>query len=293
MAISRLSSRLAATGIATALTAGALVGGSATSADALPTVPGGTATYTCTISALSLSYDIPVELPVLPTSIPTEMDLDGLPFAANITSPADLLGLLSGFLGATQLGGGMPDFAFLLDGSPVPVSGLSAPLTALPAPGNPLVLNATGTLGAFTAPAPGHYAVAMPSSFTMAPISDAPNPLPTLPCAIKDPSSASLGDVTVRKQTSSLAAVAAKKQIQQGTAAKVATSVTRELGGKGAGTVKVLDNGTKIAAKSLNNGNANFTLRGLKLGRHTLKFVYLGNQRTAGASKSLTIKVVR
>jgi hypothetical protein len=293
MGISRLSSRLAATTAISVIAAGALVGGSATSANAVDVIPGGSATYTCDIAALGLSYDVPVELPVLPTNIPTEMPLTGLAVPVNITSPASLLGLLSGQLGATQLGGGVPDFSFLVGDLPVSVDDLTAPLTALPAPGTDLILNAAGTLGSFTAPAPGTYKVAMPSSFTMNPTSDLVAPLPSLPCTIKDPSTAEIGQVSVRKQTSALAAVAAKKTIKKGTAAKVATRVTRELGGKGAGTVKVVENGRKLTSKSLNDGAAKFSIKNLKVGKHVLKFVYLGNARTATASKNVTIKVVK
>jgi hypothetical protein len=293
MGISRLSSRLAATTAVSVIAAGTLVGGSATSANAIDLIPGGSATYTCDIAALGLSYDVPVELPVLPTNIPTEMPLTGLDVPVNITSPASLLGLLSGLLGATQLGGGVPDFSFLVGDVPVPVENLTAPLTALPTDGTDLILNAAGTLGSFTAPDPGTYKVAMPSAFTMNPTSDLLAPLPSLPCAIKDPSTAQVGQVTVRKQTSALAAVAAKKIIKKGTAAKVATSVTRELGGMGAGTVKVVENGKTLGSKSLSNGAAKFSIKNLKVGKHVLKFKYLGNSHTAGASKNVTIKVVK
>jgi hypothetical protein len=301
MGISRVSSRLAATTAATALVAGALVG-SAGTADAATTAPhrglGGGTTYTCTVPILG-DIDVPIvaDIPDLPTDIPTELPLDALPVNVTSTIPASLLGPLS-FLGLTDLGGSINAFTMTLGDLPLAVDNLAAAPVAIPLVGDlPLVASgASATTGA-KAGAPGAYDLALPTSFNFLPLSSLPLPIPLpelgLPCTIKDPSTAVVGQATVRKQTAALAAVAANKTIKKGTAAKVATSVTRELGGKGAGTVKVMENGKKLASKTLTNGSAKFTIKNLKVGKHALKFIYSGNARTATASKNVTIKVVK
>lgn len=300
MSISRMHGRLAAAGVTTALIAGVLAGsaGPANAAHSTPTALGGGTTYTCDVPLLG-AIDLPLvaDIPDLPTELPTELPLAALPVNVTSVIPASLLGPLA-FLGLTDIGGSLNTFTMLLGDLPIPVDDLSALPVAIPALGD-LNLGASGLTSASTAKvgAPGTYDLALPTSFNFLPLSSLPLPIPLpelgLPCTIKDPSTAVVSQVTVRKQTSSLAAVAAKKTIHKGTAAKVAASVTRELGGKGAGNVQVLDNGKMIANKSLNNGNARFTFRHLKLGKHVMTFKYLGNSKTAGATKKVTIKVIK
>ncbi|MCW2766165.1 MAG: hypothetical protein JWO11_2124 [Nocardioides sp.] len=302
MTISRINSRLATAGVATALVAGVMVAGTAGSADAAGTTParglGGGTTFTCVVPILG-SIDLPLvaDIPDLPTSLPTGLPLSGLPVDVTSTVPSSLLGPLA-FLGLGDIGGSISGFSMLLGGLPLSIDDLSALPVAIPALGD-LPLAATGLTSGGTAKvgAPGVYDLALPTSFNFLPLSSLPLPIPLpelgLPCTIKDPSAAVVGQVTVRKQTSSLAAVAAKKTIRKGAVAKVAASVTRELGGKGAGGVQVLDNGKLVTSKNLNGGNAKFALRHLKLGKHTLTFKYLGNAKTAGATRTVKLSVVK
>jgi hypothetical protein len=297
-----MHSRLAAAGVATALVAGVMVAGTAGSANASSTNPslglGGGTTFSCVVPILG-AIDLPLvaDIPTLPSSLPTELPLSMLPVDVTSVVPGSLLGALSLF-GLADLGGSISGFTMLLGGLPLSVDSLSALPVNIPLLGD-LPLAATGLTSPSTAKvgAPGVYDLALPTSFDFLPLSSLPLPIPLpplgLPCSIKDPSTAVVGQVTVRKQTASLAALAASKTIKKGKAAKVATSVQRELGGKGAGTIQVLDNGKTLTNKSLNNGNARFTLRNLKVGMHTLTFKYLGNAKTAGATKNVKIKVVK
>lgn len=302
MSISRISSRFAATGVATALAAGALIAGPAGSADAARTDParglGGGTTFTCTVPILG-DIDVPIvaDIPDLSTELPTELPLAGLPVDVTSTIPASLLGPLA-FLGLTDLGGSINTFTMMLGDLPIGVDGISALPVAIPALGDlPLALAGSTAPTTAKAPAPGVYDLAMPSSFNFLPTSSLPLPIPLpelgLPCVIKDPATANVGQVTVRKQTSSLAAVAAKKTIKKGTAAKIASSVARELGGAGVGKVKVVENGKTLATKTLSGGSAKFTLRKLKVGKHVFKVKYLGNSSTAPATKTVRIRVVK
>jgi hypothetical protein len=302
MSISRVQPRLAAAGAATALVAGLMVAGTAGSANAVEPSPklglGGGTTFSCDVPLLG-SIDLPLVagIPSLPASLPTELPLSSLPVDVTSLVPGSLLGPLS-FLGLGDLGGTISGFSMLLGGLPISVDDLSALPVAIPSLGD-LPLAATGLTSAGTAKvgAPGVYDLALPTSFNFLPLSSLPLPIPLpalgLPCTIKDPSTAIVGQVTVRKQTASLTALTASRTITKGAAAKVATSVVRELGGKGAGKVQVFDNGKRITSKNLNNGNARFTLRHLGIGKHTLKFKYLGNDKTAGATKNVNLRVVR
>ncbi|MCW2798272.1 Ig-like domain repeat protein [Nocardioides sp.] len=302
MSISQVHSRLAVAGAATALVAGVMVAGTAGSADASGTTPklglGGGTTFSCAVPLLG-SIDLPLVagIPSLPASLPTELPLAGLPVDVTSLVPGSLLGPLS-LLGLGDLGGSINTFSMLLGGLPLSVDDLSALPVTIPGLGA-LPLAATGVMAPGTAKlgAPGVYDLALPASFNFLPLSSLPLPIALpelgLPCSIKDPSTAVVGQVTVRKQTSSLTTLAASRTITKGAAAKVATKVTRELGGKGAGDVRVYDNGKRISSKSLNNGNARFALRHLNVGKHTLTFKYVGNAKTAGATKNVTIRVVR
>ena len=88
---------------------------------------------------------------------------------------------------------------------------------------------------------------------------------------------------TSAKITASFPATVAKGKKAKGTVTVAAT------GTKATGKVSILKGKKVLASATLKNGKAKLTLR-LAKGLHKLKAVYAGNGRTAGASKSFTIK---
>lgn len=302
MNISGIPTRLAVTGLAAALAAGAMVAGTTATAEAAGTNQlaglGGGTTYSCEVPLLG-PVDLPLvaDIPDLPTELPTELPLAGLPVNVTSVLPSSLLGPL-GFLGLTDIGGSIGGFTMILGGLPLPVDGLSALPVGIPSLGD-LPLAAAGLSSPTTqkAGAPGVYDLALPTSFDFLPLSSLPLPIPVpelgLPCTIKDPATAVVGSVRVRKQTAALAAAVTRNPVPRHKAPKVAVNVARELGGKGAGTVVARMDGRKVGSTTLNNGSAIMKLAKMKPGKHKVTLTYLGNARTAKSSKNVVVRVAK
>lgn len=299
MTTSAVTKRLAATGLATVLTTGALVAGGAGSAGAATPASakaiGGGATFSCTLPVLNLPIDVPLSLSGLPTDLLADSPIDSLPVLGELE-----LGGLLGLLGnlplplpaITQLGSSLPGFNVLLGALSLPIDGLGSALGPL-AP----IANLTGALGGSSAKAPaeaGVYEVKLPSSFDLKPLG-LPAPLDGLigafPCTIKDGENAVVGTVKVNKQRAAMSAKAKKATIKKGKPAKVATAVARQDGKAATGKVVALVGGKRVASKQLQGGRATLAVK--KLGKGTKKIVvkYLGNASTKTAKKTVKVTV--
>jgi hypothetical protein len=301
MTTSAVTKRLAATGLATVLTTGALVAGGAASAGAATSAQakaiGGGATFSCTLPVLNLPVDIPLSLEGLdlPTSLladaPLPIPLEGLPLLGNLEI-GGLLGLLGNLpLPIGQLGANLPGFDLLLGALELPVSGLGSALGP--------ISDITGIAGSLTggdlrAPAKaGIYEVKLPSSFQLEALLPAPlsGLLPAFPCEIKSGQNAVVGTVKVNKQSATMAAKAKKATVKKGKPAKVATAVVRQDGKAATGKVVALVGGKQVASKQLQGGRATLAVK--KLGKGTKKIVvkYLGNASTETAKKTVKVTV--
>lgn len=287
MSISHVTKRLAITGVVTALAAGTMVAGTASTANAAPA----SGIYTCQVPLLGPT-DFPVSLdaPGLPTTVPAGLPVPAglLPVNVVMGAPASVAGLLN-TLGVT--GGNSPDFAMLLAGSPVPVSGLNV-MSIVPQGDGSALLNATGSNGAFTTPVPGVYDLTLPAAFTLQPTGA--SPLPALPCATKDGADpVSYTTITVVKQTGAISAKAVTK-VKKGKKAKVPTTVAGQYGNVPTGKVVA-----KMGSKTVGTGNLNsvgktvITMKKMSLGKHKITLKYLGDLMTNPATKQIIVKVIR
>ena len=278
MTIPAMSKRLAATGVATALTAGALVSG--TAGPAVAAVSGG-ATYTCTVPLLNVPVDIPVTVSSdhLPTAVLADFGVPaGLVPVGGTMEITSLLTLLAAHLpGVSTLGANLPGFSMLMGGTAVPV-----PLGAPVGPVNALTA-LTGSVGGFKTPASaGSYDLELPGSFDLQP-AGLPIPLPAMPCVLKDGEDAKVGRIEVNKQTSALAA----KAVKRGKAVKA--SVVRQDANAATGKVAVFAKGKKVATKALTDGKATLKLTKVK-GVRKVVVKYLGNRSTQAAKKTVTLR---
>ncbi|NHC23749.1 hypothetical protein G6553_11275 [Nocardioides sp. IC4_145] len=292
MTTSAVTKRLAATGLATVLTTGALVAGGAASAGAATPASakaiGGGATFSCTLPIVG-AIDVPLSLSGadLPTDLLADFEVPaGLPIVGDL-QVSGLLGLLNLIPGVNQLGANLPGFDLLLGNLPLPLDNLAAPLGGLSD-----VAGLAGSLGSFKTPAKaGVYDVKLPSAFSMSPLANLPLPIDLLPCEIKDGQNAVVGTVKVNKQSAAMAAKAKKATIKKGKPAKVATAVVRQDGKAATGKVVALVGGKQVASKQLQGGRATLAVK--KLGKGTKKIVvkYLGNASTKTAKKTVKVTV--
>lgn len=289
MSISHVTKRLAITGVVTALAAGTMVAGTASTANAAPA----SGIYTCQVPLLGpIDFPVSLDAPGLPTTVPAGLPVPAglLPVNVVMGAPASVAGLLT-TLGVD--GGTSSDFAMLLAGSPVPVSGLNV-TSIVPQGDGSALLNASGSNGAFTTPAPGAYDLTLPSAFTLAP-SVAGVPLgATLPCATKDGADpVSYTTITVVKQTGAISAKAVTK-VKKGKKAKVPTTVAGQYGNVPTGKVVA-----KMGSKTVGTGNLNsagktvITMKKMSLGKHKISLKYLGDLMTNPATKQISVKVIR
>ncbi|WP_121255183.1 DUF6801 domain-containing protein [Nocardioides ferulae] len=282
--------RLAATGAATALAAAALVGGTGTAANATMT---GSATYDCP-TGLPLPG---LETLQIPVSVTTD-SFDG-PFLAgdeatgvnDVTAvldlPQNLVGAAVGMLGITQLGAQLTDFHLWLGEGGQAVEGLSAPLTAIPGPGA-LPLTATGSLASLVTPnAAGTFPVSLPREFTLVPAS-APVDLPvgSMTCTLSEGSDPVIGEVEVRKQSSTIKG----RTVETKKGHKAIATVARQHGGDVFGKVVAKLGKKKVGAKAVTrSGKAVFALPKSAHGK-TLTLIYKGDSGTEGAKTSVKVK---
>lgn len=273
------SRRIALAGIATALAAGTLVGGAAGSADASTA----TATYNCNTNVDLLgSFPIPMTLDtsVLSNALPTGFQVPaGLaPVSGSALLPAVLSGDLQ-FFKVLTFGGTIPQFDLLAGDTVIPLQGLSAPDTTLPATGDALI-PFTGTIGAFTAPVPGVYDISLPQTFDLQPSAAG---FPAATCVLDPAANPVIGQLNVVKQTSTTTAKVARK----GRKYVATTSVARQLGSTGAGSVTAKLAGKSVGTKTLSSaGTAVFKLPASAKGKK-LVVTYAGDTLTQ-ASRAVT-----
>lgn len=193
MNLRRLTHRAAVAGATTALAAGALVGMTATTAQAAPTA----VQYTCTVAGNQLPIFV-TPTGTLPSKLTAgdSVAADTQSFTMDFTVPRVVLNGLAGY-GVSKVGISTNDFAYGVGTSSIPVTGLSVPKTDVPASGD-MVLPVSGKNGAYTAPDAGTYDLKMPSAFN-ATVTTNSSLLSSLPasCTITDPATATVGSVDV------------------------------------------------------------------------------------------------
>lgn len=188
MNLRRLAARVATAGAVGALGAGALAGVAAAPASA----DASAVEYTC--SALGSNFPVLVQ----PTGSIPQLKA-GQPVAAGINMPVKFIlsrAVLDGMAGKgiNSVGISSDSLGLSVGTTPVGLTGLSVPMTAVPATGD-LVLNAPGKTAGFTAPAAGTYDLTLPAAFT-ASVSTNLIPL-NASCAIANPAAAKIGSVDV------------------------------------------------------------------------------------------------
>lgn len=121
-------------------------------------------TYSCSVGGMAFDVPVAFTLPELPTSLPADAAVPALPVTAAITLPQSLTSLLSML---TSMVGGDVSGDVKLGSQAIPVT-MTVPSSPVD-PSADQVLNATGTLLAFTAPdTAGTYDVALPTTMSAA-----------------------------------------------------------------------------------------------------------------------------
>lgn len=280
MNLRTIASRAAVAGVSTALAAGALVGATATTANAVDS------DYTCAVPLLGdKTFPMTVDA-FIPAQAPTGTTIpDGLlTMTASITAPADVAGMLGNFKvdGAKIL-----DYAMKAGPMSVPAAlTLSEPVTH---DDGSATFSGSGTNAKFTTPAPGKYAVKLPGAFTLTPtVQGEPlvfggSPI-TVSCSNAAP--ATLTTVTITKQSATMTAKG-PKTVKKGKPAVIVATVK---GAKLTATGKVVAKEGKkaLGSAALKKGKATLSLKKLKPGKHTITVSYAGDKFTA-AAKSVKV----
>lgn len=283
MNLRRFTARTAVAGVTTALAAGALMGVTSTAANA----EAASATYNCAVAGQSMPVSVSVGsdqlalLPPLPAGFAAPAEQ--LPVDVTVTLPEAVVSTLKTY-GVTAIG--LKDTVMKLPfgNSAVPLSGVTAPQTAVPDSGD-MVIDMAATNGAFKLPTiAGAQAVKLPKSFTttadtsLAPLG--------MECTI-DGAQPTIASLTVNKQASALAVAKKTVTIKKGKTAKVAVKVS---GDNFAPTGKVTaKEGKKTrGTASLKKGKATISIKKLTPGKHKITVSYAGDK---GTNKSNTAKV--
>lgn len=298
-----LAKRFAATGVATALAAGALVGAGSTAAQAAPEV---TNDYVCSSSGglifgASLSTNA-VGIEGFPTIGAGAMVPAGL---LTVTNRATMPGAAAQALGGSGIDRlEVTDFAADFGGNPVGTTGMVGLVSNIEDNGDgtvsldlpkddPDTFGIEGALNeAFVVPAAGQYSILMPQSFHID--AYAGETLATvIACELADGETAeALHNIEVTKNNSTVAAKAPKK-VKKGKAAKVVATVT---GAQLAGDKVLLKRGKKtVASAKLNDaGKAVLKTKKLKPGKNKLTVVYKATgYNNASKSDPFVVKVAR
>lgn len=306
MKFTTISRRIAASGAATALVAGAVVGLTATTATAAPEVSND---YTCSIPGVAGPYTV--------TMTTNALGIEGFPQIAagsalgaglltvtnHVTIPAQAYGLFSSFHVDNVT---FPDFAANFGPNTVGVTGMVAAVADMADNGDgtygfnapkddPATAGTEGGLNAaFEVPVAGEYDITMPSSFTINANAADGTTIAPIGCALADgQTAAALHHITVFKNASTAAGKATKKQFMLGRAAKVAATVT---GSHLSGNKVLLKKGTKTLATAVLNdlGKATLTTKKLPVGKNKLTVVYKGSgYNLPSKSSPFIVKVVR
>lgn len=202
MNLRRLTARTAVAGVATAVAAGALVGVSATAANAVEN----TTAYACTALGGPVGdFSLKISTPVIPPTATAGQSIAAglLNFDVAVTIPPGAGAMMKN---ANVNGGRIDDYAATLG-----TSSIKAPITfGTPtyAADNSATMTGVGANGAFTLPASGTYKVQLPAAFTFTPTNAAGDLPVTVACTTAAPGD--LGSVEVTKAPSTLKAKAKK-----------------------------------------------------------------------------------
>lgn len=289
MNLRTIAARTAVAGTATALAAGALVGLGATAAHA----DTGTAQYDCTVLpgttvpvVMTLAADLPAASWETHTPVPGGiLSIDG-----SVTVPAAVAQGLAQ-KGIDKVGIGDNDFGLTIGSAKIPLTGVAADRTAVPASGD-LNLPFTASIGTFTMPDAGSYSISMPASFTADLLTHSAagdSSIPSVPCTLDPTSTAAIDPFTVTKQ-SSTAKVSGPASVKKGKVAKYVVSVSGDATAV-TGKVVAKDGKASLGSAALKNGKATFSLKKLKAGKHKLTFSYAGDKNTNATSVSKTVTV--
>jgi hypothetical protein len=282
-----MTRRIAVSGVATAIAAGALVGAASTAANAAIVADG---TYTCDVAGTPAQLPVHVEVPLLPgsanagTMIPAGL----LQATTTVGIPAETAAVLQSY---HVTGGTIDDFGMLVGTSKAP-----APLTFTSfTPGTEAGSLVTSTLGVnqvFSLPKAGTYDITLPTAFTFMPTTDS-GPL-GVPVSCTSAAPAKMASIRIDKNTTTMSAKA-PTSIKKGSAAKVVTTLASNNAGTPVPTGKVVAKlGTKtVGTGTLSNGRAVLKLVKLPVGKDKVSVKYAGDGFTAANKVPVTIKVTR
>jgi hypothetical protein len=284
MTFTTFSKRLAATGAASALAAGALVGATSTAAQAATV----TNTYTCSNTAMAVTKDIPMEVTgALPTDQYWAGALVPAGLAGNVTSVATIPDAVAGLLVSAGVDGARSeDFGFALGTASVPVP-ISGPISE-----DGKRWDAEGTNDPFRTPAPGMYEILLPSAFTIQ-LEQGDADSIALDCVLQEGTEPeSIGSIALAQQTSTTESPKTVKG-KKGKAVKFKATVTGDAG-PAVGQV-IAKKGAKTLDKAKINdaGKAALNLGKLKPGKHKIKVIYKGNASFTASQDTTTVKVAR
>ncbi|MBC2961224.1 Ig-like domain repeat protein [Nocardioides deserti] len=282
MQINRFARRLAVATTSVAVAGTALVGATATSANAAEA----TNAYTCSIPGVFTgTFDITV-LGGLPESFLAGAAVpDALASNLAVQAVAQIDQATYGTLELFQINAASADdFAFTLGSASVPAP-VTGPITETETGGE---WKPSGTVKAFTTPGAGTYEVSLPQSFTLTG-KNGDTKVADVPCTLAEGETAgSLGSITLTKQASTVAAK--NVTVKKGKKATVKVTV---------GTDSVTKSGKVVATKGkknlgsakVKNGKATLKLAKLPVGKHKVVVKFTGNQSVKGSSKTITVTV--
>ena len=272
-----ITTRTAVAGAVTALAAAALVGVGSTAANAAAA----SGDYQCTSPVGDLgTFPVSIDVPLLPPSAPAGFHISAglLSYSGLVVVPAQTAALLGQF-GVD--GANADDFTFAI-GSALDVQ---APGTYVdsdtPNEDGSVNFEGSGANQAFDLPKAGTYAVMMPETFTFTPTSGGTPLAVTATCTSTAPGK--LGDVTLTKQTSTIAAKASKTAKGY----KLVATVANEYGTP---TGKVVAKvGTKTFSGTLKSGKVTIALPKSAKGK-TVPVTYKGDGYSKSAKTSVKVK---
>lgn len=292
MKLITLSRRTAAAGAASDLVAGALVGATATVAEAAPVQN----TYSCNNGLIGT---FPV---VLDSDAPGIESVPGAP--AGFSVPAQLLSVTNTFtipaeVRDTLAGAGIedlsfPDYAGTVGNSSIPVLGVTAKVSEMTdnADGTYSVDATDGLNDTFDTPRAGTFDVLSPAAFTI--IGDfGGSPIP-VDCVIAEGTQpGAYSSLVITKNDSATAAKAVNAPVKKGTVAKVKVKVTAP-NEKPGGKVLLKKDKKTVAQGNLNKkGVVVLKTKSLPKGKNKLTALYKGDGYTNKSKDGVVVKVVR
>jgi hypothetical protein len=285
MKFARLTSRVAAGGVATALAAAGLVGATGTPASAAPV----STTYACTAVGQTFNVPVSVDIALLPSTAKAGFPVPAglLSFNSTLTVPDAVQQLLNASVNNT--GAKSDDFGTTF-GATVAKAPVAWTKPAAATGGN-WIYTGKGSNAAFVLPEAGTYTVSMPKTFTLVTTGGT---APVTATCTTAATPTTIGTITLSKQVSKVKAKA-PASAHKGDVVSVKGKVTNEfqkIGGPvPTGKVIVKDGKKKVGTAKLKNGKFVVKLKGLKVGAHKLVVMYKGDGYT-DKSKSKKLKVV-